>query len=452
MASEREKHRGMDAHEKNADLVIEGGILLTMRPGEAPVHGARLLIKGDSILDIQSGEGVSSDCAAEVIDARDGIIMPGMINGHVHAAMTIFRGFADDLPLNIWLFDKIFPAESRYLNEETVYWGTLLACLEMIASGTTTFMDGYFYQDGSVRAVHESGLRAHVAQGLIDFPAPGVPDPKENVKVGRDFLEAWVDVSELITPGLFCHSPLTCSAETMVKAMEISQDYGSPLQIHLSETLQEVEQIVEMTGKRPVHYLDQLGLLEGDLISAHAIHLNDEELDLISLKDVRIVHVPESNMKLASGIARVPEMLSRGVKVGLGTDGCASNNNLDLFQEMDVAAKMHKAFSWDPTSLDAETTLRMAISGGAAVMGIDKMVGTIEKGKKADVIVIETKRPHLVPLYNPFSTLVYSANGPDVKDVIVNGRILMKDRCFQTLDAEEIMERVHGIAGKIRID
>jgi 5-methylthioadenosine/S-adenosylhomocysteine deaminase len=433
------------------DLVIEGGILLTMRPGEGPIHHARLLIKGDRILDIQSGEKASSGYGAEVIDAREGIIMPGMINGHVHAAMTIFRGLADDLPLNTWLFEKIFPAESRYLNQETVYWGTLLACLEMIASGTTTFMDGYFYEDGTVRAVHESGLRAFVAQGVIDFPAPGVPDPKENLKVGRDFIEAWLDFSELITPGLFCHSPLTCSSETMVKAMEISRDYRLPLQIHLSETREEVDQIVERSGKRPVHYLDQLGLLGGDLIAAHAIHLDDEELDVISRKDLSIVHVPESNMKLASGIARVPEMLKKGLRVGLGTDGCASNNNLDLFQEMDVAAKMHKVFSWDPTSLNAETALQMTTSRGAAVLGIDKTVGTLEKGKKADVIVIGIKRPHLVPLYNPFSTLVYSANGPDVKDVIVNGRVLMKDRSFQTLDDEEIMERVHGVAEKIQM-
>lgn len=434
------------------DIIIQGGILLTMCEGQAPIHDARIAIKGDSIVCIECIENstpISMD--AEIIDARDAIIMPGLINAHSHTAMTLFRGLADDLPLKQWLFEKIFPAESKHLNPETVYWGTLLGCLEMIASGTTTVIDGYFFQDETVRAFHQSGLRALVAQGVIDFPAPGVPDPEKNLKMGQEFIEKWLGFSDLIKPGMFCHSPVTCSAATLKRAMEISHQFSLPLQIHLSETREEVKQIKHTTGEKPVHYLDRLGLLNEDLIAAHAIHLDDDEMVRLSQKGVKTVHVPESNMKLCSGIARVSEMVGLGITVGLGTDGCASNNNLDLFQEMDSAAKMHKVFNLDPVQMDAETVLNMATTWGAKILGLEKEIGTIEVGKKADIIVLDLEAPHLVPLYNLLSTLIYSANGADVKDVIVNGQILMKDRLFQTLDSEEIIEKVTTISREIAI-
>ncbi|MBW1862933.1 MAG: amidohydrolase, partial [Deltaproteobacteria bacterium] len=377
--------------------------------------------------------------------------MPGLVNAHSHTAMTLFRGLADDLPLKQWLFEKIFPAESKYLNSETVFWGTLLGCLEMIASGTTTVLDGYFFQDETVRAVHRSGLRALIAQGVIDFPAPGVSDPKENLKKGKEFIEKWIGFSDLITPGLFCHSPVTCSDRTLRSAMEISGDFHLPLQIHLSETSEEVIEIKNKTGQSPVHYLDKLGLLNDGLIAAHAVHVDNEEMELLARKNVKIVHVPESNMKLSSGVARVSEMIRMGLTVGLGTDGCASNNNLDLFQEMDSAAKMGKVFTLNPVNMDAGTVLKMATSWGAKILGLEKEIGTIEVGKKADIIVVDLQSPHLVPLYNPLSTLVYSASGADVKDVIVNGEILMKERAFQNLDPNEIIERVSAISRKIRI-
>jgi len=412
----------------------------------------RIFIKKDKIAGIETFDKTLPSCEeAEIIDARNGLIMPGLINSHAHTAMTVFRGLADDLPLKQWLFDKIFPAESKYLNPETVYWGTLLGCLEMIASGTTSFIDGYFFQDETVRAVHKSGMRALLAQGIIDFPAPGVSDPKENLKVGREFINRWLGFSDLITPGVFCHSPATCSEETLRSAMEISRDYSLPLQIHLSETLDEVEQITKKSGQRPTHYLDRLGLLNDHLIAAHAIHLNDAEMELLSRKDVRVVHVPESNMKLSSGEARISEMIGVGLRVGLGTDGCASNNNLDLFQEMDSAAKLQKVFTLDPVNMDAGTVLKMVTSWGAGILGLEKEIGTIEVGKKADIIIVDLQSPHLVPFYNPPSTIVYSANGADVRDVIVNGQILMKDRVFRTLDSEEIMEKVTAIAREIRV-
>jgi len=433
------------------DLIIEDGTLLTMVEGEKPLQHATLLIQGGRIADIlSSGEERPSFKGAQVLDARDSIIMPGLVNAHGHTAMTLFRGLADDLPLKQWLFEKIFPAEAKHLNEESVYWGALLGCLEMIASGTTTVSDGYFYQDATARAFQKAGLRALIAQGVIDFPAPGVPDPTQNLVVGKKFIERWEHVSELIRPGLFCHSLTTCSDKTLQEAMRLSQEFSLPLQIHLSETEEEVEEVIRRTGIRPVLHLDRLELLNESLIGVHAVHLEDEEIELLARNKVKIVHSPESNMKLASGMARVTEMLKKGIVLGLGTDGCASNNNLDLFKEMDTAAKLSKVRTLDPVNMGAATVLKMATVGGAKVLGLEKEIGTIEVGKKADIITVDVNKPHLVPLYNPMSTIVYSASGSDVKDVIVNGRVLMKDRTFTALDAEEVMTEVQKISEKIR--
>jgi len=433
-----------------ADIIIQGGMLLSMVDGEAPLPNATVLIKGDRIAGIHDTE-IRDPIFQEVpvIDARDGLIMPGLINAHGHTAMTLFRGLADDLPLKQWLFEKIFPAEANHLTAETVYWGALLGCVEMIASGTTTISDGYFFQDATVKAFHEAGLRSLVAQGVIDFPAPGVPDPKDNLKVGRDFIEQWLHFSDLITPGLFCHSPSTCSETTLREAMQISQHFSLPLQIHLSETKEEVQEVTRSAGQKPVLYLDRLGLLTERLIAVHAVHLDDEEIALLARRNVKIVHAPESNMKLSSGAARVSDMLKAGLTVGIGTDGCASNNNLDLFLEMDAAAKLDKVFTLNPVNMDAETVLRMATSWGAKILGLEKDIGTIEVGKKADIIVVDLNSPHLTPFYNPYSVLVYSASGSDVKDVIVNGKILMKDRKLCTLDPDLIMDRVNHISRKI---
>ncbi len=432
------------------DIMIEGGVLITMVDGQTPLDPARILVKGDRISHIERADNKSEYHGnVEIIDARNCIIMPGLVNAHSHAAMTLFRGLADDLPLKEWLFDKIFPAESKHLRPETVYWGSLLGCLEMIASGTTSVIDGYFFQDETVRAVHKSGLRGLIAQGVIDFPAPGVPNPEDNLAVAEEFIKRWLGSSDLISPGMFCHSPLTCSDKTLSRAMEISRDFSLPLQIHLAETSEEVRGIVNRTGKRPVHYLNRLNILDEGLIAAHAIHLSDDEVERLAEKGVKIVHVPESNMKLSSGVARVSEMVRLGLTVGLGTDGCASNNNLDLLQEMDSAAKLGKVSTLNPVNMDARTVLKMVTSWGASLLGLEKEIGTIEVGKKADIIVVDLKSPHLVPLYNPLSAIVYSASGADVKDVIVNGRILLKDRTFLTLDPDEIMERVTDFAKEI---
>lgn len=435
------------------DLIIRGGTLLSMVEGESPVEDAAVHVREGRITSILSGVDTAQRRSnhTQIIDADGGIIMPGLVNAHTHAAMSLFRGFADDLPLKKWLSERIFPAEAEYLNPETVFWGALLAFVEMAASGTTCVSDGYFFQDETLRAAHKVGIRALVAQGVIDFPAPGVKDPKDNIEVARRFIKRWQDFSELILPGIFCHSPVTCSEVTLVKAWEVSQEFHLPLQIHLSETSEEVGEIVKRTGKRPVEYLDQLGVLGPGLIAAHGVHLEDEEIDRLRETDVKVVHVPESNMKLASGVARVQQMVKRGLVVGLGTDGCSSNNDLDLFLEMDTAAKLSKVFNHDPLSLDAKTVLKMATSWGARALGLEDEVGTIEVGKRADMIVVDIGEPHLCPLYDPYSALVYSASGADVKDVVVGGKILMRDRKFMSLDVREAMERVRRIAEGIAI-
>jgi len=435
------------------DLIIEGGIVVTMEEDRKPILGAKVFVRDGQITDIRKTDEESPDLGShvEIIDAKEAIIMPGLINTHTHAAMTLFRGYADDLPLKEWLFEKIFPAEAKFLDPDTVYWGSLLGCLEMIASGTTCFADGYFFQDGTVNAVHESGLRALIAQGVIDFPAPGVKDPKENLKIAKEFIERWLGFSHLITPGIFCHSPLTCSDRTLKGASEISLEFDLPIQIHLSETFEEVSEIMKRTGKRPVFYLDELGLINQDLVTAHSLYLDDREIKFLYEKGVKVVHVPESNMKLSSGVGRISDMINMGLTVGLGTDGCSSNNNLDLFCEMDTAAKLSKVFELDPLSLNAKTALKMATIWGAAILGLEKHIGTIEVGKKADIIVIDLHNPHLCPVYDPLSTIVYSANGSDVKDVIVDGKVLMKNREFKTLDPIKIMETVNNISKKIDV-
>jgi 5-methylthioadenosine/S-adenosylhomocysteine deaminase len=432
------------------DIIIEGGMLLTMIDSDAALENTSVFIRKDKIIDIRPIGSYARPSGVEIINAEKCIIMPGLINGHCHTAMTIFRGYADDLPLKEWLFEKIFPAEAVHATPENVYWGALLGCLEMISSGTTSFIDGYFNQDATMRAARESGLRAIISQGIIDFPAPGIPDPKDNLKKGKEFIEKHLNFSELLTPGLFCHSPVTCSDKTLVKAMEISMEHSLPLQIHLSETRDEIDEVIKRTGKRPAVFLNDLGILNNNLIASHSVHLDDEEINLILKKGVRVVHTPESNMKLASGVARMSDMVKVGIRPGIGTDGCASNNNLDLLKEMDSAAKLGKVFTNNPVNMSAATVLKMATSWGAEVTGFKKQIGTIEIGKKADIIVVDANQPHMTPLYNPVSSIVYSANGGDVKDVVVNGKILMKDRNFLTLDRKAIMEKVKAISMEIK--
>ena len=430
---------------KKYDLIIKAGFLLSMTEKQGWVNNCYVMISRGKIEKISPVWERNRISAGEFIDATECIVMPGLINCHTHLAMTLLRGIADDMPLKEWLFEKIFPWESKNMNPETVYAGALLGCVELIMTGTTCIADGYFFQDSTIKALDQAGLRGLVSQGIIDFPSPDVPEPEKNLIFAQDYLERWQEYSELITPAIFCHSPYTCSEETLRKAKRLSEKFDLPLQLHLSETAMEVEEIKKKTGKRPVHYLSDIGVLDERTVAAHAVHLNDDEIRLAAEKGLRIVHVPESNMKLASGIAPIVRFINNGMTVGLGTDGCASNNNLNLFCEMDMAGKLSKMANKDPGCLDSYAILKMATIWGAKVLGMGGKIGTIEEGKAADIIVLDLNHPCMHPVHDPIASLVYSQNGGAVRDVIINGKIVMRDKNILTMDVDEVMDRVRSL-------
>jgi 5-methylthioadenosine/S-adenosylhomocysteine deaminase len=382
------------------------------------------------------------------VNGRRGILMPGLVNAHTHAAMTLFRGLADDLPLKEWLEGTIFPAEARTVTEETVYWGTLLACAEMIRSGTTSFANAYFYEDLALTAVKESGMRAILAQGVLDFPTPDCQDPSLAVERAVAFLNrCWGE--EPVCCGIFCHAPYTCSPETLVKAKEACRLHGVPFFMHVSETRWEMEEIGRRFHTTPLRHMEDLGLLDEGTVLVHGVWLDDDEIDLLRDRGAGVVSCTESNMKLASGIAPLRELLAHGVRVGLGTDGPASNNDLDMFGEMDLTAKLHKAKEGDPTVMGASTVLNLATRGGASLLGW-KDVGLLEPGYKADLILLRTDTPRLQPLYNPVSQLVYAATGADVDTVWIEGRKVMEGRRLLTLDLEEIISNICRLTSRVK--
>ncbi|MBU0674372.1 MAG: amidohydrolase [Proteobacteria bacterium] len=383
----------------------------------------------------------------QIIDGRDHLVMPGLVNCHNHCPMTLFRGLADDLPLMIWLQEHIFPAEARMVSAEMVYHCTMLAAAEMIRSGTTTVADSYFFEERVAQALADAGMRAVAAQGVIDFPAPGVPDPSKNVATAATFIDQWQG-HPLITPAVFCHSPYTCSAETLIQAKEMARDKQCRFFIHVAETEEEVQNSIELHGKTPLGYLDQLGVLDDRTICIHGVWFKEEDLKLMQKTGAAVVTCPESNMKLASGVAPLTEMIKAGIPVGLGTDGCASNNNLDLFGEMDMAAKLHKVISRDPTTMPAVNMVTMATSGGAGALGLP--TGRLAPGRAADVIMLDLSAPHLSPRYDIPSLLTYSASGGDVSHVIINGRLVMADRKLLTIDLQETIKQVNLLAQTIR--
>jgi len=442
----------LDCGDRKLDILITGGTLLTMEPPAEIIEEPIIGIRDGKILFIDTSCHSSDHSreAHDVIDASGSLILPGLVNTHTHLPMVLFRGLADDVPLMTWLNDHIFPAEERFINRETVYSASLLAIAEMILSGTTTFCDGYFFEGSVARAVIASGIRGIVSQGFIDSPVPNRPDPTKHVVAAETFMKKWRDRSPLLTPALICHSPYICSPDTLKAIKAVSRDHGSLFQIHLAETREEVAILGERYGKKPVQYLQGLDLLDKDTVAAHCIWLEEDELDLLSQSEVKVAHTPESNMKLGAGVAPVPEMLRRGIDVGLGTDGCASNNNLDLFGEMGMCAKVHKVFSSDPTVMKAEEVVEMGTLGGARVLGMADRIGSIAPGKCADIVLVDMNRPHLTPLYRPFSHLVYCASGSDVVTSIIGGRVVMRDRRLLTIDLPSVMDEVRKIGDAIR--
>ncbi len=430
------------------DLVVTNGTVITMDPDHRVIENGSVAISNGTITAVGPGEAVRVPSDADIIDADGGIIMPGLVNTHTHAAMTLFRGLADDLPLMDWLNDHIFPAEAL-LDADKVYTGTLLGCAEMILSGTTCFCDMYLFEDAVAHAAKASGMRAVVGEVLYDFPSPNYGPIDKGFAFTRRLVDIWRD-DPLITIAVEPHSPYLCAPDLLTEAAALAGEHGIPLVIHLSETRNEVNDIRKRYDATPVGHLASLGILDANLLACHCVVLNERDMDLLQQFDVKVSHNPESNMKLASGVSPVSALMERGICVGLGTDGCSSNNNLDLFAEMDMAAKIHKASQLDPTVLDAATVLRMATIDGARALGLDHLIGSLEIGKRADLIVIDTQKPHLTPMYHPTSHLVYSVGGSDVSATIVDGRILMKDRILRHMDIDGIMADAQGIARQLQ--
>jgi len=432
------------------DTIISGGRILTVDETDAIIHDGALAIDGNTIVGIGTSEEMATRFSGRrVIDARGCLVMPGLINGHTHAAMTCFRGLADDMELMDWLNNYIFPAEARNVDPELAYWGSMLACAEMIRSGTTTFCDMYIFEDETARAAKEAGMRCLLGEVLFDFPSPNSKTPEEGLEYTRMLIEKWMDdplVNIMVEP----HSLYTCSPPLLRDAKALADQYHVPFATHLLENEGEVQQLQEKLGTRATTFLSDIGYLDERFVAFHCVCMDDEDMRIFADHGCKVVHNPESNMKLASGVAPISRMLEHGVVVGIGTDGCASNNNLDMLQEMDTAAKLGKVAGYDPTVMPARTVTRMATCEGARVLGMDTIVGVLKPGMKADIIIVDLNRPHLTPLYNEYSTLVYAANGSDVITSIINGRIVMENRALLTISEREVMDAVTKISRRVK--
>lgn len=414
------------------------------------IRGGALAIDGGRLVGVGTVEQILSICRGrETMDLSRFLVLPGLVNTHTHGAMSCLRGLGDDLPLERWLHEVIFPAEAAIVDEETVYWGTLLSVVEMLKNGITTFCDGYFFEEAAARAALDGGIRAVLGQGVLDLPSPDQPEPSRSRDRAQAFLRDFPGNRDLVRPSLFCHAPYTCGAETLQWVKSLCREHDLLFQIHLSETASEVAQLKAAHGESPVAFLDRLGVLDGRTLCAHGVWVDPEEIAILAHRGTGISHNVESNMKLASGIAPIPRMLEAGVRVGLGTDGCASNNDLDLFSEMDRTAKVHKAFSRDPTTCPAPRVLQMATRDAAAVVGLGDSVGSLEVGKQADLVAIDLDQPHLTPLYDPVSHLVYAVRGSDVRHVWLDGRMVVKNRTLLNLDERHTMNQVRRLASRL---
>ncbi|MBI9075950.1 MAG: amidohydrolase [Desulfatibacillum sp.] len=435
------------------DLIIENGILLTADNRQS-IHPKGLLCIRDGVIVYAGPRDQAPEPlnAKERVDARGGIIMPGLVNAHTHITMSLFRGLADDLPLEEWLTRHMFPAEAAHVNPETARTGALLSCAEMLLSGTTCFCDGYFCEDAVAEAVAKTGMRAILGHGIIDYPAPGVPDPKDNVKAATDYARKWMGKSGLITPSLFCHSAYTCSPASIRQAKKEADNLEILFQIHAAETQFEHSQSMKEHGLSPIQYLDSLGVLDRNTLVVHGVWVDSQDIEIIAKRGSAVSVTTHSEMKLASGVAPIPAYLNAGVRVGLGTDGPASKNNHDMFREMSLTAKIHKALSLDPTELDASTAIALASRMAAEAIGLGAITGSLEPGKKADLIILDTNAPNMTPLYHPESAVVYAASTDNVRQVFVEGKCLVRDGRLTSMDMDKILAQAkileQSIGGK----
>ncbi len=436
------------------DMILSNGTVVTMNENSEVFPQGAVVIKDGRIVAVGPVADLGGRYEAEqTIDCSGQVVMPGLINAHTHVPMSLLRGLADDLRLDVWLYGYMLPVEREFVNEESCYYGTLLSCAEMIRAGGTCFADMYYFEDEVARAAQEAGLRAVCAETVMKLPTPDAASYDESLEYCQRFIAGWKG-HELIIPAVGPHSPYTCTPEILREMARLAQEHDVPLLIHVSETEGDVEGTQQLYGCLPVFSLDNFGILDSKALAVHGVYLTEEEMKLLRQKGVGVAHAPTSNLKLASGVAPVSRMLELGLNVGIGTDGPASNNDQDMFEEMRLAALLAKGTTRDPKVVPARTALTIATIGGARALHLDHLTGSIEVGKQADLAVVEVDVLHATPKFNlsadnVYSRLVYATKSADVRHVLVNGRLLMQDRELLTVDVEMIVAESQRIADRV---
>ena len=435
---------------EKADLIVTGGAVVTMNAERRIIEDGAVAVKGDAIVAVGPRAAVEAKYSgAQTIDAKGKLVLPGLINGHTHVPMALLRGLKDDVTLEEWLTKAIFPAEAKNVNEEFVRWGTRLAAAEQIRGGVTTFVDMYYFEDAIAEETKVAGMRGVLGETFLDFPAPDNKSNAAMLDYTEKFLKRWQG-DPLIHAAVAPHSMYLCSPKTLQDSAALARKYNAPILIHVAETKKELGDSREKNGTTPVQYLDRLGILGPDVVAAHCIWADEADRKILAQRQVGCVHNPSSNMMLASGVAPVIEERAAGIAVGLGTDGPAgSNNDLDLMEEMDLAAKLQKVTKMDPRALGAKAVVEMATIEGARALHMEKEIGSLETGKKADIIVIGLDAPNAVPMYDVYSQLAYALKGSDVETVIIGGRAVMRDRKLLTLDEPAILAKAREYKTKI---
>jgi len=436
---------------QDVDMIVSGGIVVTMDSGRAIVHDGSVAVKGDLILAVGPRAEIESRYSSvQVIDGRGKLVLPGFINGHTHVPMTLFRGLHDDVTLQDWLYKYIFPAEAKNVNEEFVRWGTRLAAAEQIRAGVTTFADMYYFEDAVAEETKAAGMRGVLGETFIDFPAPDNKTNAEMMAYTERFLKRW-EGDPLIHAAPAPHSIYTCSKKTIQDAAGLAAKYHAPLLMHVAEMKKEWDDSEKANGMSPVQYLDKLGVLGPELVAAHCIFVDEADRKLLAQRGVGCVHNPSSNMMIASGVAPVPDMRAAGVAVGLGTDGPAgSNNDMDLMEEIDLAAKLAKISKMNPLALNAKAVVEMATIDGARALHMEKEIGSLEAGKKADLILISLDEPNAVPMYDVYAQIAYSLKGSDVETVVIGGRVVMRGRKLLTIDEPAVLEKAREYGKSVK--
>jgi 5-methylthioadenosine/S-adenosylhomocysteine deaminase len=447
--AQRKRRGARGAGGSAVDIIVSGGTVVTMDATRRVIEDGSIAVKGGRIVSVGPRAEVEAKYTArERVDAHGKVVVPGLINGHTHVPMTLFRGLADDLDLNEWLTKYIFPAEAKNVTEEFVRAGTRLGLAEMIRGGTTTYCDMYYFEDAIADETAKAGVRGVLGETVIDFPVADNKTWAEAMAYTDKFLAKWKG-HRLVVPAVAPHAPYTVSEEHLKDVRALSDKHNSPIVTHVSETRKEVEDITKAKGAPPVDYLARIGFLNDRVIAAHVVHASAEEIGVLKRLGVGVVHNPQSNMKLASGVMPVPQMLADDLNLGLGTDGAASNNDLNMWEEIDTTAKLHKVFTMDPKVVTAQQAFEMATIRGARALHMEREIGSIEEGKHADLVVVDLDDLNQTPLYNIYSQLVYATKADDVRTVMVEGRVIMRDRRLLTLDEKDIKARARFFRERI---